>query len=84
MAKAKTGTRGARTVQLVTGERLMFPVEVAALLQCHARTVHRLIKRGELRAVKVGREYRIRREDYEAYLDAQATQPEGSGPAGAS
>lgn len=42
-------------------------VQEALGLSC-TRTVHRMIKRGELPAVKVGRNYRIRREDLEAFL----------------
>ena len=44
--------------------------QVAELLQVHTRTVHKLIHRGELQAKKVGRDYRIPRLSYEAYLKA--------------
>lgn len=33
--------------------------QVAALLQCHPATVSRLISRGELDAIKIGRSYRV-------------------------
>ena len=45
-------------------------VQVALGLECLA-TVHRMIKRGELPAVKVGRVWRIRQEDLEALLAGQ-------------
>ena len=32
-------------------------------------TVYRLIRRGQLTAIKVGRNYRVREEDLAAYLD---------------
>ena len=58
-------------------DKLLTVAEVAELLGCHFRTVHRLIHRQELRAVKVGREFRIARQDYEAYLREQGTKPPG-------
>jgi len=42
--------------------------QVAELLQIHIRTVHKLIRKGELKAKKVGRDYRIPRLAYEEYL----------------
>ena len=56
-------------------ERLLTVTEVAELLGCHFRTVHRLIHRKQLRAVKVGRDFRITRKDYEEYLQEQRTKP---------
>jgi len=47
--------------------------EAAAELGVSEDTVVRLITRGELRAYKVGRAYRIRREDLDAYLSSVAT-----------
>lgn len=41
--------------------------EVAARLQVSKATVERLIKRGELRSVPVGRLVRIREEDLDSY-----------------
>ena len=45
--------------------------EIAARLRIHSRTVHRLIKRGRLQAIKIGREYRIFQHAYEAFLAQQ-------------
>ena len=56
-------------------ERLLTVTEVTKLLRCHFRTVHRLIHQGQLRAVKVGRGFRITRQDYEAYLRTHGTKP---------
>lgn len=47
--------------------------EAAAELNVSEDTVVRLITRGELRAYKVGRAYRIARADLDAYLEAVAT-----------
>ncbi len=44
----------------MTEERLYTAEEVAHLLRVHPRTVHRMIKRGELDAFTVGGIYRIR------------------------
>ena len=47
--------------------------EAAAELGVSEDTVIRLINRGEIRAYKVGRAYRIARADLDAYLTAVAT-----------
>lgn len=57
-------------------EKLLTVAEVAELLGCHFRTVHRLIHNHQLRAVKVGRQFRVTRPDYAAYLQAHGTKPE--------
>jgi excisionase family DNA binding protein len=48
--------------------------EAAAELGVSEDTVLRLVQRGELRAYKVGRAWKIRREDLEAYLAAVVNQ----------
>lgn len=45
--------------------------EVLNYLRVKSRTVYRLIKAGELPAVRVGRQWRIRRSDLNAWLEAQ-------------
>lgn len=35
-------------------------------------TVYRLIRRGQLKAIRVGRNYRVREDDLSEYLEAQA------------
>jgi len=48
--------------------------EVARLLRVSNMTVYRLLKAGELPAVRVGKSYRIREDDVDAYLAARYTQ----------
>ena len=45
----------------------------AARLECHPETVRRLIRRGELSAVKLGSQWRVRESDLQKYFDAHAT-----------
>ncbi|MFP4636418.1 MAG: helix-turn-helix domain-containing protein [Nitriliruptoraceae bacterium] len=47
---------------------LMTVAEVAEALRVSNMTVYRLIKSGELPALRVGKNYRIRESDLEAYL----------------
>ena len=54
--------------------RFLTPREVADLLRVSSMTVYRLIKPGELRAVRVGKAYRILEEDVDAYLAGRFTQ----------
>jgi excisionase family DNA binding protein len=54
-------------------KRLLTPEEVANVLQLHHLTVLKLIKTKKLRAVKLGRVYRIREEDLEKFFVDQAT-----------
>ena len=48
--------------------RFLTPREVADQLRVSSMTVYRLIKSGELRAVRVGKAYRILEDDVDAYL----------------
>lgn len=48
--------------------RLLTVAEVAEVLRVSNMTVYRLIKAGELPALRVGKNYRIRERDLEAYL----------------
>jgi len=54
--------------------RFLTVLEVADQLRVSTMTVYRLIKSGELRAVRVGKSYRLREEDVDAYLSKQYTQ----------
>jgi two-component system, cell cycle response regulator CpdR len=49
--------------------------EVLAYLQVNLRTVYRLIDAGKLPAVRVGRQWRFRRRDIDAWLDQQHQAP---------
>ena len=48
--------------------------EVARQLRVSNMTVYRLITAGDLPAVRVGKSYRLREEDVDAYLAASYTQ----------
>ena len=48
--------------------KLLTVGEVADLMRVSNMTVYRLIKGGQLGAIRVGKNYRIRRDDIERYL----------------
>lgn len=48
--------------------RFMTVGEVAAVLRVSTMTVYRLINAGELPAVRIGRSFRLRQEDFDRYL----------------
>ena len=48
--------------------------EVASQLRVSTMTVYRLIKAGQLAAVRVGKSYRVREEDVDRYLASTYTQ----------
>jgi len=50
------------------GDRLLTVMEVAALMRVSNMTVYRLIKAGQLAALRVGKNYRIRESDVHRYL----------------
>jgi excisionase family DNA binding protein len=54
---------------------LLTAAEVADQLRVSTMTVYRLIRRGELPAVRVGRNYRVRADDLATYLDGQVVDP---------
>lgn len=54
--------------------RFLTVQEVADLMRVSSMTVYRLIKSGEMRAVRVGRSFRVRQEDVDQYLEASYTQ----------
>jgi excisionase family DNA binding protein len=49
-------------------EELLLPAEVARILRVTTRTIERYCKQGKLRAVKVGRRWRIPRSALEDFL----------------
>ncbi len=55
-------------------EPLLTVGEVAKLMRVSNMTVYRLIKSGQLAAIRVGKNYRLRGRDIERYLDARAVQ----------
>ena len=48
--------------------------EVADLLRVSRMTVYRLIKEGQIAALRVGRSYRLREEDVDTYLHDRYTE----------
>ena len=57
-----------------TEARLLTVNEVADLLRVSRMTVYRLIKNGEMPALRVGRNYRLREEDIHNYLTERYTE----------
>ena len=66
-------------------ETFLTTEEVLEYLQVNLRTVYRLIKAGKIPAVRVGRQWRFRKRDIDAWLDSQrargASRPAPSAPA---
>lgn len=54
------------------GEPLLTVGEVAGLMRVSNMTVYRLIKSGQLSAIRVGKNYRIRRTDVDRYLSERS------------
>jgi excisionase family DNA binding protein len=51
-----------------TDDRLLTVAEVASIMRVSNMTVYRLIKSGELPALRVGKNYRIRESEVDRYL----------------
>jgi excisionase family DNA binding protein len=70
-------------------ETFLTTEEVLEYLQVNLRTVYRLIKAGKIPAVRVGRQWRFRKRDIDAWLDSQRARggsraaPAGAGAAAA-
>lgn len=60
----------------MTSPALLTVAEVADLFRVSSMTVYRLIRNGELPAVRVGRSYRVREDDLQSYLQAQVVDPD--------
>ena len=75
--EASMATGGARTFW-GDGTSLLTVAEVASAMRVSTMTVYRLIKSGELPAVRVGRSYRVRGSAVEQYLASRSVQVEGS------
>jgi excisionase family DNA binding protein len=72
MTGVLTGHLGSDDVFLTTEEVLEY-------LQVNLRTVYRLIKAGKIPAVRVGRQWRFRKRDIDAWLDGQQSPKTASG-----
>lgn len=49
--------------------------EIAELLKVSEATIRSWIHKGDLRAVRFGREFRVAAKDLDAFVNAHATQP---------
>ena len=56
---------------IMIDETFLTTEEVLEYLQVNLRTVYRLIKAGKIPAVRVGRQWRFRKRDIDAWLDSQ-------------
>jgi excisionase family DNA binding protein len=56
--------------------RLLTVADVASVMRVSRMTVYRLIRRGSLKAIRVGRNYRVREEDLNLYLESSAVSAE--------
>ena len=69
------------TLNFPTDEVFLTTEEVLGYLQVNLRTVYRLIKAGKIPAVRVGRQWRFRKQDINTWLDSQRTRRAGPVPA---
>jgi excisionase family DNA binding protein len=65
-------------------ETFLTTEEVIEYLQVNLRTIYRLIKAGRLPAVRVGRQWRFRKSDLDAWLESQRTTRSGKAATAAS
>ena len=61
----------------MSDEKLLTPKDIAARCQIHPKTVLRAIRAGRLRASQLGERaaYRVREEDFQAWLAATVVTP---------
>ena len=69
---------GRKQTGWVGGDRLLTVAEVAGTMRVSNMTVYRLIKSGELAALRVGKNYRIRESDVDRYLSGRSVYVEGA------
>jgi excisionase family DNA binding protein len=69
------------TLHLPNDEVFLTTEEVLEYLQVNLRTVYRLIKAGKIPAVRVGRQWRFRKRDIDAWLDSQRSRANGAAAA---
>ena len=58
------------------GEPLLTVGEVASTMRVSNMTIYRLIKSGQLPAIRVGKNYRVRESDMNRYLSERSVHPE--------
>ena len=64
--------------QLEPKAKFLTVAEVASMMRVSTMTVYRLIKSGELPAVRVGKGYRIRESELQRFLEARSVHVEGA------
>jgi len=62
----------------LVGDRLLTVGEVADAMRVSNMTIYRLIKSGQLGAVRVGKNYRIRESDVNRYLSERSVRTEAN------
>jgi excisionase family DNA binding protein len=72
LSSVETVTERVEMTDRVFGEPLLTVGEVAHTMRVSNMTVYRLIKSGQLAAIRVGKNYRLRRNDVERYLSERA------------
>lgn len=55
--------------------------ELATILSLHPKTVQRFIREGKIKATKIGREWRVRREDLREFAHGELSAPKAEEPA---
>jgi excisionase family DNA binding protein len=60
------------------GDQLLTVAEVAGAMRVSNMTIYRLIKSGQLAAMRVGKNYRIRESDVDRYLSERFVRGEGA------
>ena len=57
-------------------DRIYSLEEISSILQVHIDTVRRYVKRGSLRAAKIGKAYRVQESDLKAFIEARIKFPD--------
>ncbi len=58
--------------------------ELAQILSLHPKTVQRFIREGKIKATKIGREWRVRKEDLRDFAHSELSAPRAEEPAATS
>jgi excisionase family DNA binding protein len=74
------GRIAALPLNLPDDEVFLTTEEVLEYLQVNLRTIYRLIKAKKIPAVRVGRQWRFRKRDIDAWLDSQRSESPGADP----
>ncbi len=58
-----------QTIQKNTEKQFYTPSEVAETLQLNKTTIYNYIKAKKLTAIRIGKEYRIEKKDFDAFIE---------------